>query len=85
MCLGRKEAALNEKKSMATAQHGVGSTVSHFWVGTYIGSRNMVMAETRMDSTKYQQIMEANVIPSVKQLKLKKDGFYNSIMILNTA
>ena len=36
-----------------------------------------------MDSTKYQQIVEADVTQSVKKLKLKLKDFHKRIMILN--
>lgn len=41
------------------------------------GTGNTAQVDGRMDSGKYQQILDANVTHSVKKLKLKYMGFYS--------
>ena len=36
------------------------------------GTGNISLVEGRMDSIKYQQILEANITPSVKKLRMKR-------------
>ena len=49
------------------------------------GTGNILLVKGRMDSIKYQPILEANITPSAKKIwKWNEDDFYNRIMILNT-
>jgi len=68
---GEKRAALHEKNTLPTVKHGGGSIM--LWGCVAASSTgNIAQVEGRMDSTKYQQILEANIIPFVKKLQLKK-------------
>ena len=67
----KKGAAFHEKNTLPTVKHGGGSIMLWGCVAAS-GTGNIAWVEGRMDSTKYQQILEANITPSVKKLKLKR-------------
>lgn len=65
----KKSTAYNEKNTLPTVKHGGGSVM--LW-GCFAstGTGNLQRINGIMDSTKYQEILEKNVMPSVKKLKL---------------
>lgn len=65
-----------EKNFSPTVKHGGGSVML---CGCIAGTGNISQLEERMDSIKFQRILEANITPSVK----KKNGFYKWITIQN--
>ena len=65
---GENGAALDDKN---TVKHGVGNII--LWgivAASVIG--NTVWIEGRMNSSKYQQILDPDVLQSVKRVKLKR-------------
>ena len=69
------------KNTSPTVIHRVGSIT--LWVCVVVsGTGNISLLEGRMDSIKYQYILEANITPSVKKLRTKHSS-YKRIMILN--
>ena len=58
-----------EKNTLPAVKHGGGSIMLWYYVAAG-GTGNIVWVEERMDSTKYQEILEANVQRSVQTLKL---------------
>lgn len=71
----KKGEAFQEKNTLPTVKHGGGSIMLWGCVAAS-GTGNIVRVEGRMDSTKYQQILEANVLKSVRTLKLKRGWIF---------
>uniref|UniRef100_A0A8C5DSB5 Transposase n=1 Tax=Gouania willdenowi TaxID=441366 RepID=A0A8C5DSB5_GOUWI len=67
----KKGAAFHEKNTLPTVKYGGGSIMLWGCVAAS-GIGNIARVEGRMDSIKYQQILEANITASVKKLKLKR-------------
>ena len=67
----KKAAEFHEKNTSPTVKHGGGSITLWACV-TVSGTGNISLVEGRMDSIKYQQIIGANITPSVKMLKMKR-------------
>lgn len=80
-----KGAQFHYKNTSPTVQHRGGSVMLWACVSANVMG-NISLLGLRMDSLKYQQILEANITPSVKKKKKswrwKEDSFYNRIMIL---
>lgn len=70
----QKGETFHEKNALPTVKHEGGSIM--LW-GCVAGSGtgNIARVEGRMDSTKSQQILKANITPSIKKLKLKRGQF----------
>lgn len=60
-----------EKGNLLTIKH-VGGCVMLWGCVEASGSRNITQVDGKMDSSKYQQILEANVPRSVKKPQLKR-------------
>ena len=67
----KKGAKFQEKNTSPTLKHGCGSIMLWGRVAAS-GTGHISLVEGSMDSNKYQQILEANITPSVKKLKLKR-------------
>lgn len=67
----KKGAEFHEKNTSPTVKHGGGSIMLWACVAAS-GTGNISLVEGRMNSIKYQQILEANITPSVKKLKMKR-------------
>ncbi|MDG2555407.1 hypothetical protein P7M41_25770 [Vibrio parahaemolyticus] len=63
--------SFRKKNTCPTVKHGGGSIMLWACVAAS-GTGNISQVEGRMDSVKFQQILEANITPSVKQLKIKR-------------
>ena len=68
--------------TMPAAKHWGGSVMFCGCVAAS-GTGKITQVDGRMDSSKYQQVLYANMTQSVKNMKLKEAGFYNRTMILN--
>ena len=71
VCLEKKSEAFVEYNTLPTVKYGDGSIMLWGCVAAG-GTGNIVRVEGRMDSTKYQDILEANVQRPVQTLKLKR-------------
>lgn len=67
----RKGTEFNEKNLCPTVKHGGGSIMLWGCIAAS-GTGNISRVEGKMDSIKFQQILEGNLMPSVKKLKLKR-------------
>ena len=71
VCLEKEGEAFVEKKILPTVKHGGGSIVLWGCVAAGV-TGNIVRVAGRMDSTKYEEILDPNVQRSVQTLRLKR-------------
>lgn len=74
-CLKKKnKAVFTKKKTLPNSKHEAGSDTVWFWgLVAASSTRNIAWVDGRMDFSRYQQVLKANMVHSVEKLTLKGD------------